>query len=399
MRQGDTQTLATRMAQIQARYLIAKATQLSPETATRMATSLVHDCLHHLDQQTLAIRFALDFHPTAARWSAWSSWAVALDETLPAACSSDLVTEQIQLLNCRSQVARELGDPRMAQQLALQALQLAEAQQLAGLSGMALIHLGVVAFGQDDLPAAQAYWQRAYALGAAHLPPVQLGHISMNLGTVAVQRGQTTVAQQQFSQALQHYSDANDEFNIAKVNCNIAALRNQQQTLTEIPAEVIAARAVFKRIDARYDYGLAENDVGYIALTLGQFEQAEAAFQAALEAFKQIGSLGKYALVLSNLAELYVTTGDWERATRTLDEARTLAGVCQKPLLVTAIDVDQGRMFAAQGRLVAAREVWTRALETQRAKEAWRMAAHTDQLLKSLPDTDSSLEMQIGAQQ
>lgn len=396
MQHGEAQTVATRMAQTQARYLIANTSQLNPETATRMATSLVHDCLHHLDQRTLAIRFALDFHPHAARWSAWSSWAVALDEVLAAARSTDLVIEQIQLLNCRSQLARELGDPALARELAVQALQLAEAQHRPDLSGMALLQLGVVALSQDNLVAAETYWQRAYALGALHLPPVQLGHISMNLGTVAEQRGQTAVAQQRFSQALQHYTAANDAFNIAKVNCNIAALCNQQQTLTEIPAEVIAARDVFKRIGAYYEYGLAENDVGYIALTLGQFVEAEAAFQAALQAFEQVGSLGKYALVLSNLAELYVTIGDWERATRTLGQARTLATVCQKPLLVTAIDVDHGRMFAAQGRLADARELWTRALEMQRTKEAWRMAASTERLLKSLPDTP--LEMQTVAQ-
>lgn len=398
MRSADVQALATRMVQTQARYLIANAAQLSPEMGMPMATTLIHDCLRHLQQPALAIRFTLDFHPTAARWSVWSSWATALDAALAAAQAAALVVEQIQLLNCRSQIARELGEPGLAQQLATAALQLADAQHQPALSAVALIHLGVVALSQDDFHAAEEAWQRAYALGAAHLPPAQLGHISMNLGTVAWKRGQIDLAQQQFSQALQHYSAANDAFNIAKVHCNIAAMRNQQQPLSDVPVEVLEARAVFKRIGARYDYGLAENGIGYIYLRLGQFNQARTAFHAALDAFDQVGSLSTYALVLSNLAELYVTEGDWEHAAPTLHEARRLASICRKSLLVAAIDVDQGRMLAAQGDVQGARQVWTAALEQQRSKEAWSAAAYTEQLLSSLPDTDASLATQAVAQ-
>jgi tetratricopeptide (TPR) repeat protein len=209
-----------------------------------------------------------------------------------------------------------------------------------------------------------------------------------------VQQAAFSAAEAHFRQALAHYMAAEDEFHIAKVQCNIAVLPSEQQKLGDVPAALLEARSVFQRLEARYDYGLAENDVGYTYLHLGRFAEAETAFQAALQTFRQIGSLNKYALALSNLAELYVTSADWSRAVPTLTEARELALVCERPLLVAAVDVDRGRMLLAQGDEAGASAAWQAALAVQRAKGAWSAARYTEQLLDSLATGAQSLDHQ-----
>ncbi len=129
MDQAFFRVQAANMARTQVQYLLKDLDRLSAETALSQAVGLIRDSVRHLREPGLAIRLAIAFHPMVERWAAWAFWATALDLVLPFAHDSDY----IQLLLCRSQAARELGDYEAALAFATEARQLAEARDDAGL--------------------------------------------------------------------------------------------------------------------------------------------------------------------------------------------------------------------------------------------------------------------------
>lgn len=384
MERAHFQAKAEEIADKQAQYLIGHGARLQPKLAASDAAGLVRDYVRHLGQPARAIRFAIAFHPIIERWTAWSSWADALDIALTARAVGS-PDEVILLLNYRSQVARELQAYEIAGALAQEALELAVANQSLGLTAISLNKLGLVAFSLDDLHQAETYWREAAEVGAETLAALEIGHINMNLGVVNGEQGHLSAAQHYFTEALLHYQRAEDPFYMAKAQCNVADLKGRVLDITGIPDELFVARDTFQRMGARYEYAMAENDIACIYLRLQRWEQARASFQTALETFEQIGALTAKAMVMSNLGELYVTTETWSRAEPVLNEAHHLALICQKPLFVAAIDTDIGRMLAAQGDLAGARERWEHALAIQSDKQALGAAEHTRQLLNNLP--------------
>jgi tetratricopeptide (TPR) repeat protein len=376
---------AVEMAHIQARYLLRSPTQLQPETALPQAVGLIRDCVRHLDQPALAIELALGFHPMVERWSTWPGWAEALDLVLALDRPYLMDTVRIRLLNCLSQAARALGDYTAAMRVATDALQLAEAQHDRMLIAESHNRIGMIALFRDDFITARAHFEQAYRYGIGHLPPLELGNISMNLGTIAMHQNEFLEAHQHFDEALRRYRAADEPVYIAKAQCNRAELLRREGRPGEVLPILLAARDVFRSAGARYEYGLVENDLGCVYLSLRQWEAALDALSAAITEFEQIGSLSGKAWVLPNIAELYVTTEQWAKAMPALDEARELALICGRQIVAAAVDVDQGRMLAARGDHVGARRVWEGALRVQEFNSAKLAAQHTRRLIEGLP--------------
>ena len=370
------------MAYILADHLL-QTVEYSDKTLAQ-AVELIKDCVRYLEQSPLAMKIALDLHPVVERWSKWSGWANALDILLEETEQDKANASYIQLLLNRSQAARELGDNVRATETARAALHIAEAQDDQALVATSLNKLGLVEFEQDNLSEAQDYLESAYKLGLGFCSDLELGHICMNLGYITGHQGQFDNARQYFDQALTYYTKHGDKLHIAKVYCNIANLLERSGHLEEVPSTLLTALNTFEELGARYEFAQAENDLGYAFLQLEQFEEALQAFERGLKIFSELGVISSKALVLSNLAELYVSTQQWNKALVTLTEAQELASVCDKPLLVAAINVDQGRMLYAQGDQVGARRVWEEAYTIQIAKGARRAAQKTQCLLATL---------------
>jgi tetratricopeptide (TPR) repeat protein len=392
MDQAFFQQQAVQMAHVQAGYLLRNVSRLSAETAVSYAVHLINDCVHHLDLPTLALQVALGLHPVIERWAAWESWAAALDTLLALGDQAYPVSDRIRLLHDRNHAACELGDCATATAIATTALELAEALGDQTLIALSLHELALAAYHYDDFGTAQTYWERAYAFGHAHVPPVKVGHICMNLGLIAEQRGFFAKAYRRFDQAHNYYHSQNDRHSLARVQCNIANVQRKEGRLEDAATLLQLAGTTLHQIGARYEYALAANNLGYVYLAGERYAQALQAFQLALHTFEAIGALSEKALVLSNMAELYVTTAAWDQAVPRLQEARELAVACGKPLLVAAISVDEGRMLAARGDYDAARQVWEGALAVQEAKGAWHAAQHTRQLLDTLPTSAPSVQ-------
>lgn len=379
------QRLALQMACRQEQHLLREQ-QLFPIPDLHNATNLVRDYLGPLRRPLRAIDFALAFQPVVERWASWGIWAGLLDDVL--AISEQYATPQqrIRLLNNRSQAARELQDDATALATANDALHLAMTQQDHTLEATALNKLGLALHRQDNLAAAQHHWEQAHTRGMGLLAPLELGHISMNLGLIAVQQQRYTDAHTLFEQALKYYTEQDDQLHIAKVHCNMADLLSRQDQLDAVPSTLLAARDLFKQRDVRFSYGLAENDIGCIHLSLDNCELADHAFHAALATFEEIGAITAQARVLSNVVALHVKREEWTQAERCGQRAIQLAELAAKPLLVATIKLDQGRIFAAAGNWRQARQLWEEALHVQLERDAHAAAQKTQQLLDTIPD-------------
>jgi tetratricopeptide (TPR) repeat protein len=207
----------------------------------------------------------------------------------------------------------------------------------------------------------------------------------MNLGTIAMHQGRFRDADRYFDDALQSYYDLHDPVRVAKVQCNRAELCRREDRPQEALPVLLAARDVFRAAAARYDHALVENDLGCIYLSMHAWDPALRAFKAAVDEFEQIGSLSGKAWVLSNIAELYVATEQWEKAEPSLDEAYRLATMCGRQIVAAAVDVDRGRMLVMRGDYAGARRVWERALRVQESKAAILAAQQTRRLIEELP--------------
>lgn len=382
------QQWAMQIAMIQEAQLLRDGDRLNPEVALPQSVRLVRDYVHHLNQPVRAVSFVLSFHATIERWSSWAVWAEVLDLLLNASGSHTTPQITIQLLNCRSQAARELADDDGARASATQALQLATELEDEALIASAYNKLGLVALRRDELETAATLLNKAYTMGRAVLSMVELGHISMNAGITAVQRGDLDQALQHFNTAIQHYELQDNPIHMAKAHCNLADLLRRKGILKEIPPTLLSARDLFKRLQAHYEYGLAENDIGCIHLSLNQYTLAEKALLRAKTTFEQLGAMTAKARVLSNLAALYVNTAQWPKAEAAIEEGRTLARLCHKPLLIATIDIDYGKLLYAQGDRTMAQQVWTAALAVQQSKGVHMAAARTAQLLHDLGATE-----------
>ena len=389
MEQAFFRARALAMAQAQARVLLDAAIRPPTAVAVDQACSLIRDCVRHLDQPALAIAFALDFHSVAERSAHWTAWGAALDLVLALDRRCQTRREMIRLLNCRSMTARGLGDYARATETATAALRLAERECDAELIAESHNRIGMIAFLQDDLHTARAHFEQAYGCG----PPGMLGDVSMNLGTIAMHQGRFAESRRCFDEALDHYRVNDDPVATARAQCNLAELHRRMGEAERVLPSLLAACDVFQAAGARNDYGLAQNDLGCVYLSLGQWRPAAAALVAAVAEFEQIGSMSNKAFALSNLAELYVTTEQWALAEPALDEAHALAELCGRTIVAAAVDVDRGRMLAARSDYSSARRIWERALRSQEQSGAWLAAEQTRRLIEALPATDERLVM------
>lgn len=390
MDQHPWQNHAERMARKMEVYLLDPAKPLTPAEAIPQAVNLAGDYVRYLHQPERTVSFVCAFHRTAERWSAWAAWFTALDLGLEASATHGTPAERIFLLNARGQAARELNQYEHARELGRQALQLAEQHGDPKLITPTHNKLGLLALRQNQLALAQEHFTLAYRIGVGHVLPLELGHYTINLGAVAVQQEDYIAAAQFFNQALTYYTEADAELAVAKVQCNLADLQRRQGTLREIPAALLQARELFQEREVWHNYGLAENDVGYIHYRLREWPEAEQAFLRALSTFERIGGLAMKATVMTNLVTLYVDWQSWARAEEYIQQGHQLAGLSGQPLVQARFRVDQGRMFLAQGRLADARAAWVEALAVQQAAHAEAEAATTQRWLDALDSGDIS---------
>lgn len=387
MNQQLWQAQAQRMAGRMEQYLLDPTINHSATHALPQAVSLARDYLNNLLQPERAVRFVLAFHPRVERWAAWASWAPALDLAIEASAEHGSLPERIRLLNARSQAARELSDYAHARQVGGQALRLAEQHRDCALLATTHNKLGLIALRQGDLTTAQAQFALAAQIGAGHVTPLELGHYRNNLGLVAVQLLDYVTAEQAFSEALRHYTAAEAELAIARVQCNLADLQQRQGQLEAVPAALLTARDLFKKLQIHHDHGLTENSIGAIHYQLHQWAEADQAYHRALAIFEQVGALVLQTTVLANLVALYVDQQDWARAERAIADSSRLAELTGHLLLLGMIYVEQGKMMKARGRPQDARAAWQAA---HAAFERCGAQAEAARVLALLEELDSA---------
>ena len=363
---------AEQMVHRAARWYQAQGAALLDSIVIHDLVTLITDCATYAAAPALAVELVLTFHPHVEGWACLAPWCAALDAAL--AVVTDAGDRQLLLLH-RSQAAREVGDGERAEMLAHAVLRDAEAAGDERLMAHALNKLGRIAFRRHDYPAARAAWsageRRATAAGATS----EHAALALNLGWLAKECGEWDTAERWLAAAEQDARAIGSEPELIKVHANQALVKSDRG---HYAAAAVLLRALTPRFVAQRDWAGAamnHNGLGYIALLMADYATAAAELGQARALFDQLGIVAGQALVRSNLGELYVRQASWERATAALQEAQQIAKAARLPLLVAAIQVDQGTVAAAQGNHAAAQALWAAALAVQEASGSPAAAA------------------------
>ena len=146
----------------------------------------------------------------------------------------------------------------------------------------------------------------------------------IGLGNVLIYQGRWAEAEQQYEQALSMTGDSFARMR-GQIAINLATVQRERGQLDEAAAQLGQATELWAELHAN-DHSVWYNNRGLLSLARGEVDSAEAIFRQALET---AGSDFDRAMVLDNLAELYVRQGrlsDAEAFARSAEEVALRAG-------------------------------------------------------------------------
>jgi CHAT domain-containing protein/Tfp pilus assembly protein PilF len=118
-------------------------------------------------------------------------------------------------------------------------------------------------------------------------------------------------ASAKFAQAVFLFEEAGDRWHQAYALLLLGRLRQRQPR--EALGLLTRSQRLFQDLGDRHFLGTALNDIGTCQTSLANFEQASAAYQAALAASRQTGEVREQANILHNLGYLYQVNGQsWQ---------------------------------------------------------------------------------------
>ncbi len=375
---------AREMAALHAKWLMSDRLEHTPEAILVQVVDLIKDCVQYLDRPDLAITLALHFQPSLERWATWGLWSTALDAALTASRQIAEPLTEIRLLNHRSEAHRGCHQYEQASTLALQALDLAHAHHQTELIAMSLNQLGRIAYGQDQLNLAREYWEQAYRIGEGTCSAIELGRMTVNVAVVAIDQRQFEEAEQYINLAMHYFQRVGDRGWVAIARSTSATLRYVQGQTWDAIRVWLATSEIFQATGNQHAQASDEHALGCALLRLGEWDAAREHLLTAMSIFERLGSLVDKVSTMSSLIKLYVSMGKWEQAEAMMPEARKLAFMADKPLVVAELDVEAGRMLLTRADIAGARQAWERGQALQQGVGAWEAARNTQALIDSL---------------
>lgn len=238
--------------------------------------------------------------------------------------SADIVGLTMTLLN-RGKVAEKKGDYRLAEEFLLRGLKLAEdnglSQQIIGF----LHSLGVMAYRRGDYPDAEKYWLDVLPHARSSNQHDRVLTLLNNLGTMALDQGESTLAEKYISESFD-FAQAYD-----------------------LPIT----------IDMYHIMGL-------ITGNRGDFDQAKAHFQRALDIAKDIGHQEKISALLGNLGWIVGEQGDLKASEEILLEGLAIARGIKHPENTSFALMNLGWITGEQGKVIQAEDYLDESLSIAR---------------------------------
>jgi tetratricopeptide (TPR) repeat protein len=288
------------------------------------------------------------------------------------------------ILRWKGTLLRELGNLAGAEPLYTRSLTISRTLPYAGGIANALNCLAIVSQRRGDVKQARRLYAEA-GLNAVHAGERRLfGIIEQNLGALAMVQGEDKDALARFRLSLRGFRDAGDDEGACWVLCNVGRLQRMAGDLEEAERTSQEALTLAKRLG---DLPLTEAvELSRVELLLarGLVTDAEKACRHGLAVAEHRGDRARHAESLRLLALIGRERGELESATRSLDEARTMARESEDALLAAEVERDAGELWLRRGEPGAARVAWELALTRFRALGAARQAGDVERRLSAL---------------
>lgn len=330
---------------------------------------------------------------------------LALDQSLlPASAQSQLVLERAALLREKGDLgaARDLAQGLAGQALPAElavrhALELAlidseagdQATALARLSGLGASEAvdvelrlaldnawGTILARSGDFDAARLRFEAGFAEASRRGAGLQRAGLQVNAGLLFARQRRMEEAEALWLEALQVFEAVGDYRGQGVVLGNLAAAasaRGQQARSEELN---LRALELFRQLDLQGPRARTAYNLGLARTRAGAFDQAEALFAEAAEAFLRGGQFDAWLQVQASRVELLLELGEHERMAELISLAGGTAAVSDEARARFA--AAQARVARSQGELMRARALQeeARGLRQQAGLERW--VAHSE---------------------
>jgi class 3 adenylate cyclase/tetratricopeptide (TPR) repeat protein len=181
------------------------------------------------------------------------------------------------------------------------------------------VRAGIAAQARYANDAAADYFQRALPL----VPENERTGVLRRLGKVLELRGGWVDAEATYRQAVELSLQLGDAPEQARAHADLAESLRKQGRFEDARQQLVAAGAIFSRLDDDAGLGLVLHLEGTLASQQAQYDLARAAYEQSLQIRERLGDQASIGSLLSNLALVAENEGDLERA-RSMNE-RALA--------------------------------------------------------------------------
>jgi putative nucleotidyltransferase with HDIG domain len=198
-----------------------------------------------------------------------------------------------------------------------------------------------------------------------------------SMATAHLQRGELEIAEQHYLRARTAAHRLDDQRLAAMVSQNLGIIANMRGELESALEHYAASLGTYRSLGSDEFVGLVLNNMAMAFAQLERWDEAQAAYEEALNQCERIGDITSSLMVQVNLADMWLARNDWARA----------ADLCQAVLLQATVAGDQralGENFKHRGMIArhrgdvgTAEQHFAAAYENAMAREDLLLAAET----------------------
>ncbi len=168
-------------------------------------------------------------------------------------------------------------------------------------------------------------------------------------------------------EAAEFVAEANSAFEALGAARNVrAVLEWQQGDLDEAERLYLSAQLCAERADDRRLVAMVAQNRGIIATVRGEFSQALVHYRASLDAYRALGQLAQQCGVLNNIGMVHTDLGQWREAERAFQQAIAASDDAGDVVTRVLIDVNLAELSIAREDYDRARSVCTSSLRRAR---------------------------------
>ena len=245
-----------------------------------------------------------------------------------------------------------------------------------GVSAAPLLRwIGLTHLREGDLDAAADCFAASLATAEARAEPVNVAHALNLQGAEAFERRDSERALPLFRQAWRISRSISDDELSAIIEHNLALVHHLRGSLRRSLHECRSSLERFRRLGSDAHAIEVLNTLGLVHTDLGEWDEAAAAYDQALDLCGRLGDLNARVLVQVNLVELCLARGEAAAAMSACDDVFTLATQIDDRRALTEIHKHYGVIFRETGVMARA--------EVHLAEAARGAAARGDRLLRA----------------